>query len=329
MLVPEEPTGIFLVMQNASKTRKQALMDLVRDASLEVTPAGAAKVTEFGEVVRNGCTIYVTFLPGSDFMETIRTVRRLKIEGYNAVPHFAARSIPSAKYLEKNLAVLQGELGVTEGLLIGGGIDSPLGDFAASIEVLRTGLFEKYGFTKLGLAGHPEGSPDISELDCDLAVKQKNDYAKNTDMTLYLATQFVFEASPVLVWEKKIREEGNRLEICVGIPGLATIKTLLNYARQCGVGPSVRFLTRRPIDMVRLSLQQSFLGRYFSAPSAEPSQLLYDLATAVEGDPGCLIRRCHIYPLGGLKKSAKWIYEVQDGNFEFSGRGFDVISKLP
>ena len=97
-------------MQDASKTRKQALMDLVRDASLEVTPAGAAKVTEFGEVVRNGCTIYVTFLPGSDFMETIRTVRRLKAEGYNAVPHFAARSIPSAKYLEKNLALLQGEL---------------------------------------------------------------------------------------------------------------------------------------------------------------------------------------------------------------------------
>ena len=44
MLVPEEPTGIFLVMQDAPKTRKQALMDLVRDASLEVTPAGAQDV---------------------------------------------------------------------------------------------------------------------------------------------------------------------------------------------------------------------------------------------------------------------------------------------
>ena len=81
--------------------------------------------------------------------------------------------------------------------------------------------------------------------------------------------------------------------------------------------------------MVRLSLQQSFLGRYFSAPSADPSQLLCDLAIAIDADPECLIRRCHIYPLGGLKKSAKWIYEVQDGNFEFSDRGFEVISKLP
>ena len=319
--------GIFS-MQNQSNTRKQAVIDLVRDASLEVTPAGAAKIAEFAEIVRNGCTIYVTFLPGSDFAETIRTVRRLKAEGYNAIPHFAARSIPSAKYLEENLAVLQGEIGVTEGLLIGGGVDSPVGDFDASIEVIRTGLFEKYGFTKLGVAGHPEGSPDISEADCNLAVKQKNDYAKNTDMTLYLATQFVFEAGPLVAWERKIREEGNNLHICVGIPGLASIKTLLNYARECGAGPSVRFLTRRPIDIFRLSLQQSFLGRYSSAPSAEPSQLLCDLAGARESDPGCLIRRCHIYPLGGLKKSAKWIYEVQDGNFQFSGRGFDLVSKL-
>lgn len=320
---------MFFAMQDQSSTRKQALVDLVRDASLEVTPAGAAKITEFGEIVPNGCTIYVTFLPGADFAETIRTVRRLKAAGYIAVPHFAARSIPSAKYLQENLAVLQGEIGVTEGLLVGGSVGRPMGDFGSSIEVIRTGLFEKYGFTRLGLAGHPEGSPDISEADCDLAVKEKNDYAKNTDMTLYLATQFVFEAGPLVAWEKKIRKDGNRLEICVGIPGLATIKTLLTYAKQCGVGPSMRFLTRRPSDMIRLSLQKSFLGRYSNAPLSEPSQLLCDLARAVAADPECLIRRCHIYPFGGLKKSAKWIYEVQNGNFEFSGRGFELLSKLP
>ena len=300
---------------------KQALINMMRDTTLEVTPGGAAKVADFSSMVRPGCTVYVTFLPGSDFADTLTTVRRLKSEGYNPVPHFAARSIISAKVLEENLAVLQGEIGITEGLWIGGGVDKPLGEFSASIEVLHTGLFEKYGFSKLGLAGHPEGCPDISDADCALAIKEKNDYARNTDMSLYLATQFVFEAAPILAWEKKIREQGNVLPVYVGIPGLATIKTLLRHAQHCGVGPSMRMLTRSPINMLKLTLKDSFLGQYVNAPSSEPSQLLRDLITGIQADPDCLIEQCHLYPLGGLKKSAAWMYKIQDGEFEFTSKG--------
>jgi methylenetetrahydrofolate reductase (NADPH) len=300
---------------------KQALINMMRHTTLEVTPYGAAKVADFSSMVRPGCTVYVTFLPGSDFADTLTTVRRLKSEGYNPVPHFAARSIISAKVLEENLAVLQGEIGITEGLLIGGGVDKPLGEFSASIEVLRTGLFEKYGFSQLGLAGHPESCPDISDADCALAIKEKNDYARNTDMSLYLATQFVFEAAPILAWEKKIREQANELPVYVGIPGLATIKTLLRHAQHCGVGPSMRMLTRSPINMLKLTLKDSFLGQYVNAPSSEPSQLLRDLITGIQADPDCLIRQCHLYPLGGLKKSAAWMYKIQDGEFEFAGKG--------
>ena len=292
--------------------------------TLEVTPGGAAKVEDFSRMLRSGCTIYVTFLPGSDFQDTLSTVRRLKSEGYNPVPHFAARSIVSASVLEKNLKALQRE-GITEGLLIGGGVDKPLGDFSSSIEILHTGLFEKYGFTKLGLAGHPEGSPDISEAECELAIKQKNDYAKSTSMSLYLATQFVFEAEPVLVWEKKIRRQGNQLPVYVGIPGLATIKTLLRHAQHCGVGPSIRILTRNPVNMLRLSLKDSFLGKFINAPSSDPSELLRDLVAGVANDPECLIEQCHLYPLGGLKKSALWMYKVQDGNFEFLNKKFTTL----
>ncbi len=307
-----------------AEQKKSALIDLMATTSLELTPGGAAQIADFSQVVRRGCTIYVTFLPGSDFAETMNTVRRLQAEGYHPVPHFSARSIPSAAVLGENLAALQGETGITEGLLIGGGVDRPVGDFSASIEILRTGLFEKYGFTEIGLAGHPEGSPDISAADCAQAIKEKNDYVRQTDMRLYLATQFVFEAQPVLDWEKMIREQGNRLPIHVGIPGLATIKTLLRHAQNCGVGPSMRFLTRKPMDMLRLGLKDSFLGRHINAPDSEPSQLICDLLVGIHADPDCLIRRCHLYPLGGFKKTAAWMHQVQDGLFEFSGRGFSL-----
>ncbi|MDG0969050.1 MAG: methylenetetrahydrofolate reductase [Porticoccaceae bacterium] len=303
---------------------KQALVDMMLKTTLEVTPGGAAKVADFGPILRPGCTVYVTFLPGSDFAETLTTVRRLKSDGYNPVPHFAARSIVSSAILEENLAALQHE-GVSEGLLIGGGVDKPLGEFGASIDVLRTGLFEKYSFTKLGVAGHPEGSPDISDGDCAIAIEQKNKYAKNSSMELYLATQFIFEAQPLLAWEKRIRQQGNKLPVHVGIPGLATIKTLLRHAQHCGVGPSMRFLTRSPMNMLRLSLKDSFLGSYLNAPASEPSELVRDLVAGMGKDKDCLIKQLHLYPLGGLAKSAQWMHKVQDGHFQLTGNGFKTL----
>jgi methylenetetrahydrofolate reductase (NADPH) len=67
---------------------KQAIIDLMQKTTVEVTPGGAAKVADFKELLRPGCTVYVTFLPGSEFSDTVASVRRLKDEGFNPVPHF-------------------------------------------------------------------------------------------------------------------------------------------------------------------------------------------------------------------------------------------------
>jgi hypothetical protein len=78
------------------------------------------------------------------------------------------------------------------------------------------------------------------------------------------------------------------------------------------------------MNMVKLSLKDSFLGQFVNAPSSEPSQLMRDIVTGVDSDPDCLIAQCHLYPLGGLVKSAQWMYKVQDGHFELSGNSFKV-----
>jgi methylenetetrahydrofolate reductase (NADPH) len=49
---------------------------------------------------------------------------------------------------------------------------------------------------------------------------------------------------------------------------------------------------------------------------------LRDLIEGINADPDCLIQQCHLYPLGGLKKSAEWMYKIQDGHFEISEKGF-------
>ena len=53
-------------------------------------------------------------------------------------PSFAARSIESEKIFEESLAKLRQEANVNETLLIGGGVNIPVGPFTASIEILRT-----------------------------------------------------------------------------------------------------------------------------------------------------------------------------------------------
>lgn len=285
------------------------IIDFMSTTTLEVTPGGAAKIEDFREVLRDNQIVYVTFLPGSDFRDTVTTVKKLKDQGMRPVPHFAARSIPSKAFFEENLKMLTAETGVEEALLIGGGVDNPVGEFTESMQILRLGLFEKYGIKSLGVAGHPEGSPDIPEAEVVRAMLDKNAYAKQSPMHFYIATQFCFEAEPLIVWDRKIRAEGNELPIHIGIPGLATIKTLMKHAQACGIGNSMRFIAKQARNVAKLM------------SVSEPDKLIRDLAVYKATDPSCGIVQSHLYPLGGLKKSAAWLYAVQDGKFELNKKG--------
>ena len=52
-----------------------------------------------------------------------------------------------------------------------------------------------------------------------------------------------------------------------------------------------------------------------------PDKLVANLADYVANDPGSGIHGVHVYPLGGLRKSAKWSYAVVDGHLTMNGKG--------
>ncbi|MCC7328351.1 MAG: methylenetetrahydrofolate reductase [Burkholderiales bacterium] len=304
-------------MQNAAASghdRRQQIIDFMSGFTLETTPGSAAKVPDFRAHVRAGATIFITFLQGSEFTDTIRVARRLKAEGFNPVPHISARGIPDRRYLEQSLAMLAGEIGIREVLCIAGANSDPVGEYGDTMQLLETGLFDKYGISRIGLAGHPEGIPAIPEKEITQALEWKNAYARRTGAALYLVTQFCFEAEPVIAWDKLLQTQGNRLPIYIGIPGLATIRTLLGHAKACGIGPSMRFISRQAMNVARLMTISA------------PDKLVAELAAYKASDARCGIAGVHLYPLGGLKKSADWAYAVVDGNFTLSTRndGFDV-----
>ena len=213
---------------------------------------------------------------------------------------------------------MQAEVGITQVVALGGAVDQPLGPFESSMQLLETGLFDKYGVKQIGVAGHPEGSPEISDKALKEALDWKNAFTQRSDAAFYIATQFCFEAAPIIAWDQAIRATGNRLPIHIGVPGLATLKTLINHAKACGIGPSMRFLTRQARNVAKLMTVSA------------PDRLLLDLAQYKASDPDCGIRKAHLYPLGGLRRSAAWTYAVADGDFTLKrdGKGFTVNREI-
>ena len=282
---------------------KQAVTDFMHGFTIETTPGAAAKTADYREHLRPGTTVAVTFLPGSDFADTVATAKRLKDEGFRPAPHFAARSIPGRADFEDYLRRLQGEVGVDHVVALAGAVESPLGPFSSSMELLETGLFEKHGIRKIGVAGHPEGNPDIGDRELSEALAWKNAHAANSEAEFYIATQFCFEAAPIIAWDRAIRAAGNRLPIHIGVPGLATIKTLLMHAKNCGIGNSMRFITKQARNVTKLMTVSA------------PDKLMLDLARYHATDPNCGISHVHMYPLGGMRRTAAWSYAVADGAF--------------
>jgi methylenetetrahydrofolate reductase (NADPH) len=279
------------------------------DWSIEVTPNGATKIDSFADCLAPGTTVNVTFLPGSDPMDTVAVAQRLHNDGMNPVPHLAARSLKDTDQLDALLSAFTQKAGVSEVLVIGGGVDSPVGQFASSIEVLNTGLIQKYAINNIGVAGHPEGSPDISDDEIVEALGLKNDLAGRDGLNLYIETQFCFEADIVLAWEKSIRAAGNNLPIRVGIPGPATIKTLFRFAQVSGIGPSMRFIAKQAKNVAKLMTVQS------------PHILLDDLAQGMAVDKDCMIKHFHFYPFGGFAKTAAYAEAIADGHIKTLPKG--------
>ena len=263
--------------------------------SIETTPAAAARIPSFKDLLPAGTAVYITHVPGTGDADVVSLAARLTRDGMTPVPHIAARSIPDKVWLDRYLARLDGEAGVERALLIAGDLDRPAGIFDNTMQVLDSGLMDRHGFRMIGLAGHPEGNRAIGEAGLGRALAWKNTFAERSDAEFHLVTQFAFDAKPVIEWDRRIRNAGNRLPIHVGIPGPASIKTLLDYARICGIGPSVRVLTRRAGGFARLALEMT------------PGRIVAELARYRSMDPDCGIVRAHVFPFGGLARTAKWL----------------------
>ena len=274
---------------------------LIKNFSIEVMPRTLEKLENIENLWSKNTRVYIAHLEGTTIEDMLVTAKRIKSANFIPMPHFPARIIKDNKVLEDWINRYS-EIGVNEALLLAGGVDRPLGNLSNSMELLSTGLFEKYGFERLHVAGHPEGNKDIDPNGSDInvmnALKWKQDYSKDTNAKISIATQFLFESKPVIDWANKILSNGITLPINVGIAGPAKLQTMIKFAIACGVGPSLRVLERRAKDITKLLFP------------FEPTNILTELADYKENNPNTNIEGIHFFPLGGIEKSSDFIKKI-------------------
>lgn len=277
---------------------KPEVQAFLKDYSIEVMPRTAEKVENFRELLPAGTRVYIAHIEGTPIDEMVATAKRLSADGYNVMPHFPARIIKDEATLADWIARYQGEAGVEQALLLAGGVTKPHGNYDSSMQLLESGLFGKAGFKHLHVAGHPEGNKDIDPDGSDKnvmdALRWKAKFAETSDAEMALATQFAFEAKPIITWANSLKDAGIDIPIHIGIAGPAKLQTLIKFAIACGVGPSLKVLQKRAMDMTKLLLP------------FEPDQIIAELAAHKAANPDFNITHVHFFPLGGIKTNANW-----------------------
>ena len=217
--------------------------------------------------------VYITLLPGGDFRETAAQAEKLVKKGYNPIPHFPARSIENEAQLKEYISMCKN--GGTKQVLVIGGSRDPIGDFDSSIQLLETGYFEGL---KIGIAGHPEGSPDISDSKLEKAMNDKKPYAD------YIVTQWLLNPQPIIEFIAK-----QTIPVHVGITGPLKISSLIKFANIVGAKNSLNFLKSnfsKALDLLKPKDPNDLIGKVKSHSDY-----------------------FHIYTFGGLKETNKWLKE--------------------
>ena len=277
------------------------LESFLKDFSIEVMPRTAEKIENFRDLLPSGTTVYIAHLEDTSIEDMVTTAKRITAEGFDVMPHFPARIIKNKQTLKNWIAMYQGEANISQALLLAGGLSKPHGDFEDSMQLLETDVFGDAGFKRLHVAGHPEGNKDIdpdgSLTNVNKALQWKQAFSDTSDAKMAIATQFCFEADPVIKWANSLVENGIKLPIHIGVAGPAKLQTLIKFSIACGVGASLRVLQRRAKDLSKLLLPFT------------PDEFLESLAIEKSKNPDFNITNVHFFPLGGIKTNAKWATE--------------------
>jgi methylenetetrahydrofolate reductase (NADPH) len=265
--------------------------------ALEMTAKDISSLKEAAPLIPAHTVISVTALPDEAPAARVVAAAAVRRLGFEPMLHFAARRILSQTEFETNLQTAVDQADISHCFLIAGDPATPLGPYADSAALLQTGAFERAGVKVIGIAGHPEGHPNMSPDQCWSVLGAKVRDITQRGMAPLIVTQFSFDSDAVLGWLAALRQRGIETPVRIGVPGPASIRSLLRFATRCGVAASTAALKKYGISITNI------LG------SAGPDNLLSDLTARLGPEHGQV--QLQLYPFGGLVKTADYMQQYQ------------------
>jgi methylenetetrahydrofolate reductase (NADPH) len=237
-------------------------------------------------------TIAITTSPQLGIDQTVERTEQARAQGYDVVPHIAARYVSDRDHLAEIVRRLT-EAGVTDIFVPGGDREEPAGEFESAYDLLVALDEMEYSFPEVGITGYPEGHDFLDEETLAAAMDRKEPYAT------YIVTQLCYSPEAVIEWVERLRDRGIDLPVEVGIPGVMKYQRLLQISRKVGVGDSIKFLKK---TTGVLGFVRQLVG---SRGTYKPDELIDGLGPYV-GDEAYNIRGIHIYTFNQTPDTESW-----------------------
>jgi methylenetetrahydrofolate reductase (NADPH) len=260
--------------------------------SIEATRPKPAEIAAVAAIVGKGRQLFISSVPTQSLPELAVLAGEARRAGLEPVVHLSARRMTSKAELDDFVARLRGEADVRRVLVIAGDVDQA-GPYADALDIIRGARLREAGIENIGISGYPEGHSRIDQDKIDAALPAKLSAAADAGLGVTIVSQFAFEAAPIVAWLKRLRAAGITAPVQIGLAGPTSFKSLLRYAKLCGVNASMRGMAS--------GAAASLLG------NVGPAEIVEELAAEAAGI-GAIAP--HYFSFGGFEKTAQYAHDL-------------------
>lgn len=266
--------------------KQEALQRLLRNARFEVLPTATTEEKVLAHLPRE-VAVTITASPAKGLEQTFALAESLSHQGYDVVPHLAARMISGRSELQEIVDRLTGA-GISR-VFVPGGDAEPAGDYVDALGVLADLVELGRPFAHVGITGYPESHPSIND---DLTIQSmwdKRHYAT------HIVSNLTFDPDLIATWVGRMRSRGITQPVLLGLPGPIERTKLLSMATKIGVGESTKFLAKHKGTFARLAAPGGFTGERFLEQCA-----------GVAADPDMFVEGLHVFTFNQIEATEAW-----------------------
>jgi methylenetetrahydrofolate reductase (NADPH) len=263
-----------------------ALAELLRTPTFELIPLRNAM--DQAALLPPGATVSVTASPTKGLEATVDLAVRLRLAGFDVVPHLSARMTRDRQHLRALVDEL--EAGDVRRAFVVGGDEREAGAYPDGLALLRGLADIGHAFQRIGIPAYPQGHAFIADGPLLEALHAKAPFAD------YVTTQLCFDPAAISSWIAARRAEGFALPVHVGVPGVAEPQKLLALAARIGVADTHRFLAKNVRFVTRLVRSGGFY---------RPDALLEGIAPTIV-DPASGVEGVHMYLFNAVAATEGW-----------------------